>query len=99
MGEQLRSFKLGNMAASALSPEDKQMWIQEFEDVQPKKVKKKKAKKEKKSKKLENGVNLGVTGTNPSIINQTQGINFGKSMPNQLQEQKIDRISPQIMQS
>jgi len=55
--EQLRGFKLGSMATSALSPEDKVKWIQEFEDVQVKKVKKKKSKKERKSKigRMENG--------------------------------------------
>lgn len=83
--EQLRGFKLGSMATSALSPEDKVKWIQEFEDVQVKKVKKKKSKKERKSKieRMENGgygqgsvVGGSVGGTAGT---GGYGVNFGSN--------------------
>lgn len=91
--EQLRGFKLGSMATSALSPEDKVKWIQEFEDVQVKKVKKKKSKKEKKNKigKVENGgygngemggsgvTSNGVVADSGGNVTGTCGVNFGSN--------------------
>ena len=94
--EKLRGFKLGSMAT--LTPEEKNKWMQEFEEVSIKKNKKKKQKKEK--KKLSN---VSYTTNNPAPI-QNIGINFGENMQNLVNGGKmedngvnndLDRISPE----
>merc|ERR1712130_863886 len=79
---------------ASLTPEEKNKWMQEFDEVSVKKNKKKKQKKEKRK----NLTNVSYNNNTPAPI-QNIGINFGENMQNLVRMEEnnndSDRISPE----